>query len=174
LPTSIVTSAAIPSAPSAAALKFVAIEKKMTVRDDADDAGRARFAGRRRREGTAFARCADDRHGGREALLAVISQTAACLYYPSRQRGSAADVHDRQGQRGREVGREDCGDRPADEDRVAIAGDLFRVAVPALQVVVDRQRGQGEGDQGGYAVAWFEVQRGVRAGFVDDAGEHAA
>jgi len=42
------------------------------------------------------------------------------------------------------------------------------------QLVGDGEGGEGEGDQGGDALAGFEAQRGPGAYLVDRAGEHAA
>jgi hypothetical protein len=57
---------------------------------------------------------------------------------------------------------------------VAFARDLLRTAVPGRQAVGDDQRGQGERDEGGYALAWFQAERGLWADLFYRAGQHAA
>ncbi len=92
----------------------------------------------------------------------------------SDERGGAAHVED--GERevlGQVVG-EDGGDGAAEEDRVAAGRNLLGVAVPARQTVINVQRREGEGDEGGDLLAGFEAERGAGADGVDGADEHAA
>ena len=66
------------------------------------------------------------------------------------------------------------GDRAAEEDGVAVGGDLLAAAVPALEAVLDHQRGQGQRDQRGDPVADGEAERRLRADLLDGADQHAA
>ena len=78
---------------------------------------------------------------------------AARAHHPVGQRRRAAHVHDRQGKLGGHVAGQPGRDRPAEQDRVAVARHLLGLAVPARQPVGDHQRGQAERDQGGDLVA---------------------
>ena len=93
---------------------------------------------------------------------------------PVRQRRSAADVHHRQAQVGRQVVGDPRGDRAAEQDGVPVARHLLGPAVPARQAVLDHQRGQGERDQRGDPVAHRQAQRRLRADLLDGADEHPA
>ena len=60
-----------------------------------------------------------------------------------------------------EVVRQDGGDRPAEEDRVAAAGHLFTERRPTAQPVGDAQRGQRQRHEGGHPVPHRAARAGV-------------
>ena len=63
---------------------------------------------------------------------------------------------------------------PREEDRVAVAGDLFAAAVPSRESVVQQQRREGQRDERRDPVADPQPQGRLSAHLVHDAGEHPA
>src|SRR6266568_5005980 len=195
-----VTSAATPSAPSAAAVNEVAIEKKITVPPWAV----ARIAPPSQpgtstqtivmSAGPPAARTAQETATGSRAsaittssarpswlaaAVAARSVAASCsrcttpMMRPAPAR-RAADVKDGKRERDRQVARQHGGDGPAEQDRVSVAGHLLGPAVPAGQPVGHRKRREAERDERGYPVPRPQAERRAVARLLDDPGEHPA
>ncbi len=90
------------------------------------------------------------------------------------ERGRAADVHDGEHVRLVEVVGHDGGDAAGEEHRVATGRHLLPRAVPALEVVLQVQRGQGEADQGRDALAHLQPEGALGPDLGDRAQQHAA
>ena len=88
------------------------------------------------------------------------------------QRWGAADVHHREAQGRRQVVGDPRGDRAAEEDRVAVGGNALALPVPALEGVLDHQRGQAQGDQGGDPVTNGQPEGGLGADLLDGPDQH--
>ncbi len=134
---------------------------------DPNDGGGTGVAGRGQRQRAALAGPAEHRHR-RRPVGQVLPD------HPGGQRGCAAHVQHRQRQGGIQVVGQDRRGRAGEQDGVAAAGHLLAVAAPAGQLVGDRQRGQGQRDQGGDPVAGAQAQRRVGTDLVHRADEHAA
>ena len=115
-------------------------------RDDADGALGAGVLGGREAERAGLAGAADDGDDGARWSYVLLDDALG-------HGGRAADVHHGEAELAGQVVGDDRGDRAAEEDGVPVGGDLLALAVPALEAVLDDERGQGEGDEGGDAVA---------------------
>ena len=124
----------------------------------------AGVARRRQAQRAGLAGPADD---GDDALLVLRD-------HPMCQGRGAAHVHHRQAEVGRQVVGDPGGDRAAEEHGVPVARHLLGPAVPAGQAVLDHERGEGERDERGDAVADRQAQRRLGADLLDGADEHPA
>ena len=111
-------------------------------RHDADAAAGPRPARSGERERPRLPRAAQHRDGGRGPGRDVLP------HHPGDEGRGTADVHDHEGQLGREVLGQPGGDGAPEEDGSPLGRHPFGPAVPAGQAVGDPQRGERERDEG--------------------------
>ncbi len=134
------------------------------VRYDGDGAPCTGPPSRGQAQGPGLARATDDHHH-RVAVPADVA-LGECR--------RPADVEHGQREWGGQVVGELCRDAAAEQDRVAVRRQLLAVAVPAGEVVLDDQRGQGQRHQRRDMVAHGEAERGPLPHLLDGADQHPA